>query len=159
MVNIEQVRLLEQRVQKVISRMAELRAENTDLRERLGVYQDRIEELEERVNSFSSNQAEIEQGILNALHQLDEVEDAVAGDGGEGHTVVVEEDQQEPDEEPAEESLAEPVPSPAADDASEPVPADSEDAPGAEDDPAAVTEDDEDSDDQTSDSGPELDIF
>jgi chromosome segregation ATPase len=145
MVNIEQVRLLEQRVQKVISRLAELRAENTDLRERLGVYQDRIEELEERVNSFSSNQAEIEQGILNALHQLDEVEDAVTGDGGESHTVIVEEplDDSGEDQPDADEIPAEAV----------------SDTPDGDPEDEAEPEAGDDSEEQPPESGPELDIF
>ena len=81
MVNIEHVRLLEERVQKVIARIGELSRENQELRERLGGYQEKISDLEQRIEQFSSSQAEIEAGILNALHQLDEVEDAVVGEG------------------------------------------------------------------------------
>ena len=97
MVNIEQVRLLEERVRKVIGRMSELRAENTDLRERLGLCQEKISELEERIDGFSSTQAEIEEGILNALHQLDEVEDAVTGETTENYVVAEPADEAEPE--------------------------------------------------------------
>ena len=89
MLNVEQVRLLEERVQRVIARTAELQRENGDLRERLEGYQERIRELEAHIESFVSNQAEIEKGVLNALHQLDEVEDAVV-EGVQEERVITE---------------------------------------------------------------------
>ena len=99
MVHIEQVRLLEERVQKVIARIGELQTENRELREQAGVDQEKIAELEGRIESFSTNQEEIERGILNALHQLDEVEDAVMA-AGESRTVPT------VDEKPAETASA-----------------------------------------------------
>ncbi len=77
MLNLEQVRLLEERVQRVISRTGELQRENRELREKLEIYQERIHDLEAHVEQFTSSQAEIERGVLNALQRLDEVEDAV----------------------------------------------------------------------------------
>lgn len=91
MLNVEQVRLLEERVQRVISRTGELQRENGELRQHLEGYQERIKELEARLEEFVSNQAEIEQGVLNALHRLDEVEDAVI-EGGQEDRVVVEQE-------------------------------------------------------------------
>jgi len=90
MLNLEQVRLLEERVQRVISRTGELQRENRDLREKLEGYQERIQELEAHIEQFSSNQAEIEQGVLNALQRLDEVEDAVVEGVQEERTVQTE---------------------------------------------------------------------
>lgn len=89
MLNVEQVRLLEERVQRVISRTGELQRENGELRQHLEGYQERIKELEARLEEFVSNQAEIEQGVLNALHRLDEVEDAVVEGAQENRVVTV----------------------------------------------------------------------
>ena len=69
-----------------------MQRENGDLRERLEGYQERIRELEAHIESFVSNQAEIEKGVLNALHQLDEVEDAVV-EGVQEDRVITEEEE------------------------------------------------------------------
>ncbi|SIQ88763.1 Protein of unknown function [Alkalispirochaeta americana] len=89
MIKIEQVRLLEQRVQKVITRVGELQAENTTLREELQTYQDRISDLEARLEGYASSQEEIEAGILSALQRLDEVEDTLGEEGTEGRQIEV----------------------------------------------------------------------
>jgi len=77
MISVEQIRLLEERVLGVVSRLNELRNENRTLRESLTEYQDRIADLEGRVQTYTDSQTEIEQGILHALRQLDELEDEV----------------------------------------------------------------------------------
>ncbi|TVR68954.1 MAG: cell division protein ZapB [Spirochaetaceae bacterium] len=89
MIRIEQVRLLEERVQKVIARITELKAENSALHNQLENYQERISDLERRIEGFASNQEEIEAGILSALQRLDEVEDAVGEEGIEQQQVEV----------------------------------------------------------------------
>ncbi len=140
MITLEQVRLLEQRVQKIVQRLSELQSENTSLREE--VHQLRASEgaLKERIATFDATQAEIESGILSALHRLDEVEDAVAEGDAESRRIVVE------------------------------TPADSEgDAPeaAAEQEEAETPDETETSDetelqedaDETEQGGPELDIF
>jgi hypothetical protein len=114
MLNVEQVRLLEERVQRVISRTAELQRENGDLRERLEGYQERIRELEAHIETFVSNQAEIEKGVLNALHQLDEVEDAVV-EGVQEDRVVTDDDEFRDDESTSPDA-DEPLPENPADD-------------------------------------------
>ncbi len=77
MISLDQIRLLEERVLGVVARLNELREENRTLREALASYQSRIEELEERMKGYTDSQIEIEKGILNALQQLDELEDEV----------------------------------------------------------------------------------
>lgn len=77
MIKIEQIRLLEERVLGIVSRLDELRTENKSLRTTLAGYQDRIDDLEAKIRTYSDSQAEIEQGILHALKQLDELEDEV----------------------------------------------------------------------------------
>ncbi|WP_018525878.1 cell division protein ZapB [Alkalispirochaeta alkalica] len=89
MIKIEQVRLLEQRVQKVIARVGELQEENTILHEELQTYQDRVSDLEARLEGYASSQEEIEAGILSALQRLDEVEDTLGEEGTEARQVEV----------------------------------------------------------------------
>lgn len=184
MIKIEQVRLLEQRVQKVISRIGELERENSTLREKLQTYQDRIADLELRIEGFTSNQEEIEAGILSALQRLDEVEDVLGEEGLEQRHVDTEVDT-EADAEAEAEAEAETTDSSPADnddddddadafrnkgnpdtvgaaDGSDEGPLDEEplgEEPLDEEPAEEHGEDDTDSGKQAGESGPELDIF
>ena len=80
MITVEQIQLLESRVTKAVRKIETLQDENGTLRDRLARYEKRIEELEILINEFKDSQNDIEQGILNALSQLDELEDQVTGD-------------------------------------------------------------------------------
>lgn len=75
MVKVEQIRLLETKVQNAIKYIDRLRAENSSLRKSLETYEERVSELESVVNDFKSGQEEIEKGIVSALKQLDQLED------------------------------------------------------------------------------------
>lgn len=75
MVNLEQIRLLESRVQKAIQFIQKLREENRSLRASLEKYERRIGDLEGMVGDFRNGQDEIEVSITNALKQLDRLED------------------------------------------------------------------------------------
>lgn len=106
MITLEHIRKLDQKVSAAITTISALRGENEALKEKLGDYEKRIQELEKLVDEFKEDQSEIEQGILNALSQLDKLEDdmspapaAVAAD-----TLVPEEAE---DSEEAEESSSE----------------------------------------------------
>ncbi len=77
MITLEQIRQLEQRVQAAVSRIATLKNENALLREKLESYEGRILELENSIAAFKRDQSEIEQGIVSALSQLDQLEDDV----------------------------------------------------------------------------------
>lgn len=77
MLNLDQVRLLENRVEKAVGRIQSLTAENTLLRTQLTGLQARVSELEGLVRSFKDDQGRIEEGILNALDRLSAFEDSV----------------------------------------------------------------------------------
>lgn len=76
MLSLEQVRSLEDRVEKALSYIDELTEENASLRERLGGYESRIKDLEVLVRDFQQDQGRIEEGILNALEKLNAFEGA-----------------------------------------------------------------------------------
>ena len=77
MLSLEQVRLLETKVTNTIEYVKKVTGENVTLKERLGSYQKRIEELEVIVQQFKENQGRIEDGILSALDRLNQFEDAL----------------------------------------------------------------------------------
>jgi FtsZ-binding cell division protein ZapB len=75
MVSLEQIRKLEARVSQAVSTILELREENSTLRQKLEKYQQKIDQLELLIAQYRDSQKEIEEGILNALRQLDHLED------------------------------------------------------------------------------------
>jgi len=75
MVTLEQIRRLESKVSQIVATVKGLREENTTLRQKLETYQERIDQLELLVAQYRDSQKEIEEGILNALQQLDRLED------------------------------------------------------------------------------------
>ncbi len=82
MISVDQIRQLETKVRHAIEVIHTLREENDLLKTKLSGYESRIEELEVLIDSFKQDQTNIEKGIINALQQLDVLEDIVtSGDG------------------------------------------------------------------------------
>ncbi len=77
MLNLDQVRLLENRVEKAIGKIQSLDAENARLRTQLSALQAHVGELEGLVQGFKDDQGRIEEGILNALNRLSAFEDSM----------------------------------------------------------------------------------
>lgn len=77
MLSLDQVRLLENRVQKAVGKITSLTDENARLRSQLSGLQTRVNELEGLVRSFKDDQGRIEEGILSALDRLSAFEDSV----------------------------------------------------------------------------------
>lgn len=77
MLSLDQVRLLEDRVQNAVGKIQTLTSENAHLRSELSALQTRVVELEGLVNTFKDDQGRIEEGILNALDKLSAFEDSV----------------------------------------------------------------------------------
>jgi chromosome segregation ATPase len=74
MVSLEQVKLLESKVIRAIEYVDQVTEENSLLREKLGSYQKRIDELEVLVQRFKEDQGRIEEGITSALNRLSQFE-------------------------------------------------------------------------------------
>ena len=77
MINLDQIKQLEERVSKAIELMQTLKDENDLLKLELHDRQKRIDELENIVLVFRNDQAKIEEGIINALNHLSAFEDTV----------------------------------------------------------------------------------
>jgi chromosome segregation ATPase len=84
MISVEQVHALEERVEKAVAYISELKQENAGLRRelegaRLAAEKSaaRAAELESAAEAFRRDQASIEEGIVHALRKLDAFEDLV----------------------------------------------------------------------------------
>jgi len=76
MISLEQVKLLDSKVSRLIDYIKKANEENTQLKERLNSNQKRVDELEILVRQFKQEQSKIEDGILSALDKLNQFEDA-----------------------------------------------------------------------------------
>lgn len=76
MINIDQVRILEQKVKQAVQLISNLKGENNFLRGKLADYEVRIQELETLLHSLKDSQTAIEAGIASAIEQLEDVNDA-----------------------------------------------------------------------------------
>ena len=77
MISLEQVKLLESKVSRMIEYVRKVAEENAKLKEKLGSYEKRTGELEILFQRFKEDQGRIEDGILSALDLLNQFEDAV----------------------------------------------------------------------------------
>jgi len=78
MVTLQQIRILEEKVQKAVAYIAQLKEENSLLQRSLEKTRKRIDELEVLINEYAEDQKAIEEGIKNALLHLDKLEDTRA---------------------------------------------------------------------------------
>lgn len=84
MISVEQVRALEERVEKAVGFITALKTENAGLRRDLELAKsessralNRVAELESAAEAFRRDQVSIEEGIMHALRKLDAFEDLV----------------------------------------------------------------------------------
>ena len=84
MISLDQIQLLEQKVELAVKKISELQKENDFLRSvfsALKVKSDELQktnaEMQNKLTIFENDQPRIEQGIINALKYLDNVEDSV----------------------------------------------------------------------------------
>jgi len=77
MVSLEQVRQLEAKVNRAVEIIRLLKEENRTLRRTVDASQARMKDLEDLVRVFKSDQAEIERGLVSAIHKLDLLEDGI----------------------------------------------------------------------------------
>lgn len=83
MIGLEQVLLLEQKVELAIAKIAELTEKNTSLNSKCKELEESNSLLAQRITSFEADQNKIEQGILHALDRLNSVENSVLKAGSE----------------------------------------------------------------------------
>lgn len=77
MITLDQVLLLEKKVENAVEKIEQLKAENDALRSKCAELTNALSAKTEQFSSFESDQSKIEEGILSALSRLSEVENAV----------------------------------------------------------------------------------
>lgn len=83
MISLDQVLLLEQKVESAVAKIAQLQAENDALRTRCSELTNALSSKSEQLSSFESDQNKIESGILKALDKLNSIENSVLKAGGQ----------------------------------------------------------------------------
>lgn len=74
MVSIEQIAVLEQKVESAVAKIAQLTAENDALRSKCVELTNALSEKTEQLSAFHADQNKIEVGIMKALEQLKSLE-------------------------------------------------------------------------------------
>ena len=82
MLSLEQIKRLENRVYKAVELLKAMKEDNSILKSELKSANERVEELEQIISDYRNNQLEIEQGIVKAIQQLDDL-DSIDEDSSE----------------------------------------------------------------------------
>ena len=77
MITLDQVLMLEQKVESAVVKIQQLQAENDALRKQCAELTNALSSKSEQLTSFETNQNKIESGILNALDRLNQIENSV----------------------------------------------------------------------------------
>ena len=86
MITLDQVQLLEKKIEEIISMMNNLQKQNSALQEKNRELIERNSLLMQRISSFEADQNRIEQGILNALDRLNSMENSALKVGSSATT-------------------------------------------------------------------------
>ena len=76
MITLDQVQLLEKKIEEIISMMNNLQKQNSALQEKNRELIEKNSLLMQKISSFEADQNRIEQGILNALDRLNSMENS-----------------------------------------------------------------------------------
>ena len=77
MISLDQVYLLEQKVESAVEKIQQLQAENDALRNKCTELTNALSAKSEQLSNFESDQSQIETGIKNALDRLNSIENSV----------------------------------------------------------------------------------
>lgn len=77
MISLDQVYLLEQKVESAVEKIQQLQAENDALRSKCNELTNALSVKSEQLSNFESDQSQIENGIKKALDRLNSIENSV----------------------------------------------------------------------------------
>lgn len=83
MISLDQILLLEQRVESAVAKIAQLQAENDALRRKCSELTNALSSKSEQLSTFESDQNKIESGILKALDRLNSIENSILKASGQ----------------------------------------------------------------------------
>ena len=84
MISLDQVYLLEQKVESAVEKIQQLQAENDALRNKCTELTNALSAKSEQLSNFESDQSQIETGIKNALDRLNSIENSVLKNAASG---------------------------------------------------------------------------
>lgn len=114
MISLEQVLLLEQKVESAVEKIQQLEAENDALRNKCSELTNALSAKSEQLKAYESDQQKIESGIIKAIDRLNSIENSVlkgAGATAAAATVAAPAAVKKP--EPVQQAPAKPEPAPA----------------------------------------------
>ena len=109
MISLDQVLLLEEKVESAVAKIQQLEAENDALRNKCSELTNALSAKTEQLASFENEQKTIESGIIKAIDRLNSIEHSVLKTAG---AIAAKEQSPEPIEEPAAEPAEVPVDEP-----------------------------------------------
>ena len=83
MISIDQVLLLQQKVESAVQKIVELKSENDALRNKCSELTNALSEKSELLASFTADEKKIEDSILGALDRLNKIENSVLSQAGQ----------------------------------------------------------------------------
>ena len=92
MISIDQVLLLQQKVESAVQKIVELKAENDALRNKCSELTNALSEKSELLASFTADEKKIEDSILGALDRLNKIENSVLSQAGQNTALKSEAD-------------------------------------------------------------------
>ncbi|MFA6855870.1 MAG: cell division protein ZapB [Treponema sp.] len=96
MISLDQILLLEKKVESAVKKITQLQAENDALRSKCSELTNALSSKTELLSSFEQDQSKIEDGILKALDRLNSIENSVLKADSESISKVVEKEQPKP---------------------------------------------------------------
>lgn len=89
MISLEQVMLLEKKIESAVEKIQQLQAENDALRKKCSELTNALSSKSEQLTSFETDQSQIESGILKALDRLNQIENSVLKVAGQAASTPV----------------------------------------------------------------------
>lgn len=83
MISVDQIYLLQKKVESAVQKIEQLKTENDALRTKCSELTNALSEKTELLSSFTADEKKIEDGIMNALNRLDSVENSILDNAGQ----------------------------------------------------------------------------
>ncbi|MCK9169156.1 MAG: cell division protein ZapB [Treponema sp.] len=96
MISLDQILLLEQKVESAVKKITQLQMENDALRSKCSELTNALSSKTELLSSFEQDQSKIEDGILKALDRLNSIENSVLKADAESTSKIVINEQPKP---------------------------------------------------------------
>lgn len=100
MISLDQILLLERKVESAVEKISQLQSENDALRTKCAELTNALADKSERLSSIEQDQSKIENGILKALDRLNSIENSVLRAGSAASAAKTPQSQKAPQSAP-----------------------------------------------------------